>query len=123
MHPLNNSVRGGKVLYIAISDAPSSIISCENTIAELHGWSKHEKNWEILDEVINIATEILKLKKSPAQDFTKPSVISPVFGARTKAQIIENLKALDFKLIPDQMARLNSISQPKEIPFSNTMFP
>ncbi|CAG8545831.1 3760_t:CDS:10 [Dentiscutata heterogama] len=84
-----------------------------------------KRNWEILDEVINIATEI---KKSPAQIalnwiLQKPGVTSPVFGARTKAQIIENLKALDFKLTPDQMARLDSISQPKEIPFPNTMFP
>ncbi|CAG8806797.1 29847_t:CDS:10 [Gigaspora margarita] len=84
-----------------------------------------KRNWEILDEVINLATEI---KKSPAQIalnwiLQKPGVTSPVIGARTKAQIIENLKALDFKLTPDQMARLDSISQPKEIPFPNTMFP
>ncbi|CAG8807354.1 34370_t:CDS:2, partial [Gigaspora margarita] len=173
MHSLNDSVRGNKVLYIAISDAPSSIISCTNTIAELRSWSQFialqtrynllnrpievdlhpgcteldayysydlasdeslgakfltekytkksisnlknksgcypsilhlsnlKRNWKILDEVINIATEILKLKKSPAQIILnwilqKPGVISPVFGARTKAQIIENLKILDF---------------------------
>ncbi|KAF0484067.1 aldo/keto reductase [Gigaspora margarita] len=167
MRSLDDSVRSGKVLYIAVSDSPSWMISRANTMAELRGWSQFlalqtrynllnrsmefdlqpacaelnigicpwgcvaegfltgkytkksvnnlknkngrypsilrlanvERNWEILDEVINIAAEV---KKSPAQValnwiLQKPGVTSPVIGARTKAQVIENLKALEFK--------------------------
>ncbi|CAG8444743.1 22225_t:CDS:2 [Gigaspora rosea] len=79
--------------------------------------ANNEKNWEIF-EVIKIAAEaefnwILQ----------KPGVTSPIIGARTKDQIIENLKSLEFKLTPEQMARLDSIFQSKAIPFPNTMFP
>lgn len=35
---LNDLVRQGKVLYIAISDTPAWIVSKANTIAEIHGW-------------------------------------------------------------------------------------
>ncbi|HSE84204.1 MAG TPA: aldo/keto reductase [Thermodesulfobacteriota bacterium] len=39
MRALDDMVRAGKVLYIAISDAPAWIISQANTIAELKGWT------------------------------------------------------------------------------------
>ncbi|CAG8796532.1 10123_t:CDS:2, partial [Gigaspora rosea] len=78
-----------------------------------------ERNWEILDEVKAIASEI---KRSPVQVALnwisqKPGVASPLIGAKTKAQLEENLKALEFKLTPEQMARLDAVSTPKEIPF------
>ncbi|RIB24422.1 NADP-dependent oxidoreductase domain-containing protein [Gigaspora rosea] len=122
MRSLDDSLRSGKALYIAVSDSPSWMISCANTLAELR--ANNEKNWEIF-EVIKIAAEV---KKSPAQaEFNwilqKPGVTSPIIGARTKDQIIENLKSLEFKLTPEQMARLDSIFQSKAIPFPNTMFP
>ncbi|KAF0469850.1 aldo/keto reductase [Gigaspora margarita] len=79
----------------------------------------NEQNWKILDEVVAIAAET---KKSPAQVVLnwisqKPGVSSPLIGARTKAQLVDNLGALEFKLTPEQMARLDYISAPKEIPF------
>ncbi|CAG8537928.1 2892_t:CDS:10, partial [Scutellospora calospora] len=78
-----------------------------------------EKNWAILDEVKAIASEI---NKSPVQValnwiLQKPGITSPLIGARTKAQLDENLKVLEFKLTPEQMARLDSISAPTDAPF------
>ncbi|RIB30251.1 NADP-dependent oxidoreductase domain-containing protein [Gigaspora rosea] len=82
-------------------------------------FAEDEQNWKILDEVIAIAAEI---KRSPAQVTLnwisqKPGITSPIVGARTKAQLVENLKALEFKLTPEQMARLDAVSAPKHIPF------
>jgi len=44
-----------------------------------------------------------------------PAVVSPVIGARTAAQALENLAALDVHLSHDQLARLNQASAPAPI--------
>ncbi|CAG8688747.1 16926_t:CDS:10 [Rhizophagus irregularis] len=199
MRALDDVVRSGKALYVAVSDIPAWALSRSNTLAELRGWSpfiglqtrynlldrslefdlqtacaehevgiipwgivaegfltgrytrestkshsitkfeneskmvdeyrslsiqshsKSEKNWEILDEVIAISKEI---NRSPAQVAMnwiqqKPGVTSSIIGARTFAQLEDNLKSLEFKLTPEQMKRLDDVSQPtgREIPF------
>ncbi|CAG8517877.1 8047_t:CDS:10, partial [Gigaspora rosea] len=191
MRSLDDVVRSGKALYVAVSDTPAWVISCTNMLADLRGWSRFiglqtrynllnrslefdiqsacaefevgivpwgclaegfltgkytresiantkkgsnmsdyrsnsaigfaedEQNWKILDEVIAIAAEI---KRSPVQVTLnwisqKPGITSPLVGARTKAQLVENLKALEFKLTPEQMERLDAVSAPKHIPF------
>ncbi|CAG8718545.1 34638_t:CDS:10 [Gigaspora margarita] len=219
MRSLDDVVRSGKVLYVAISDSPGWVVSRANTIAELRGWSRFiglqtrynlverameheiqsscaeldvlfklsfksdddivtnmsnfyikvgiipwgcvaegfltgkytresianikksgdlislrnsslvstaekEQNWQILDEVTAIAAET---KRSPAQIALnwisqKPGITSPLIGARTKAQLVENLKALEFKLTPEQMARLDAVSAPKEVPFPYSIY-
>ncbi|CAG8731324.1 26481_t:CDS:10 [Dentiscutata erythropus] len=40
MRSLDDAVRSGKVLYIAISDTPAWVFSRANTMAELRGWSR-----------------------------------------------------------------------------------
>ncbi|CAG8819315.1 27923_t:CDS:2, partial [Racocetra persica] len=40
MRSLDDVVRSGKVLYIAISNAPAWVVSRANTMAELRGWSQ-----------------------------------------------------------------------------------
>ena len=40
MRGLDDLVRSGKVLYVAISDTPAWIVSRANTMAELRGWSR-----------------------------------------------------------------------------------
>ncbi|CAG8501585.1 5683_t:CDS:2, partial [Cetraspora pellucida] len=52
----------------------------------------------------------------------KPGITSPLLGVKTKDQLEENLKALEFKLTPEQMARLDAVSSPKEIPFPYNFF-
>ncbi|RGB35830.1 aldo/keto reductase [Rhizophagus diaphanus] len=183
MRSLDDIVRSGKALYVAVSDIPSWALSRSNTIAELRGWSpfiglqtrynlldrsmefdlqpacaehdigiipwgiiaegfltgkytresansdsrgqsiaKHaqsEKNWKILDEVTAISKEI---DRSPVQIALnwiqqKPGITSPLIGAKTVTQLEENLKSLEFKLTPEQMKRLDDVSQPAELPF------
>jgi aryl-alcohol dehydrogenase-like predicted oxidoreductase len=62
--------------------------------------------------------------KSPAQIalawlLTRPGVTSPVLGARTPAQLEDNLGALKVELSADQQARLDAVSAvPKVFPFT-----
>ncbi|CAG8715159.1 8887_t:CDS:2, partial [Racocetra fulgida] len=145
MRSLDDVVRSGKVLYIAISNAPAWVLSRANTMAELREsaanlempdtmrsqrvnsikrLAENEQNWKIFDEVTTIAAET---KRTPVQIALnwisqKPGITSPLIGARTKAQLIENLGALEFKLTPEQMARLDAVSAPKEIPFPYSIY-
>ncbi|CAG8442820.1 14001_t:CDS:2 [Acaulospora colombiana] len=130
MRALDDTVRSGKALYVAISDAPSWVMSRANTMADFYGWrfltGKYtkesvekkvksgarisdrvtinewtgvEKNWEILEEVKKISKEINKSPVQVALNWIaqKPGITSPLIGARTKAQLDENIKALEFK--------------------------
>jgi aryl-alcohol dehydrogenase-like predicted oxidoreductase len=77
-----------------------------------------ERNWKILDEVIAVADEVKRLPVQVALNWLsqKPGVTSPLVGARTVDQLKENIAALDFKLTPQQMARLDQV----RLPVSNT---
>ncbi|CAG8807602.1 8953_t:CDS:2, partial [Racocetra persica] len=211
MRSLDDVVRSGKALYVAISDSPAWVISRANAIAELRGWSpfiglqtrynllnrsleydllsacteldfffkksgggieinmliftikvgiipwgcvaegfltgkytrgsinsiknsgdiRHlrdvslislagqEQSWQILDEVKAIAAETKRIPVQVALNWIlqKPGITSPLIGARTKAQLVENLKALEFKLTPEQMTRLDAVSETNRPPF------
>lgn len=55
---LDDLVRSGKVLYIAISDTPAWIVSRLNTIAELRGWSRF----------IGMQVEYSLIQRAPERD-------------------------------------------------------
>ena len=62
-----------------------------------------------------VATIAQELNRTPAQvalawTLLNPSVTSPILGARTPAQLADNLGALEIRFSDDQIARLNSIS-------------
>jgi len=72
-----------------------------------------DKNWAILEEVKKVAQEI---GVTPAQLsinwLLEHGVTSPIIGARTPEQLIDNLGALDFKLTAEQLKRLDDVSKP-----------
>lgn len=75
----------------------------------------NERNLAVAAAVVTLAKEI---KRTPSQvalnwvrQQTERGVIIPILGARTAAQITDNLGCLDFELTGDQLARLNEISQ------------
>jgi len=177
MRGLDDVIRSGKALYVAISDAPAWVVAQANTTAHFRGWSKFiglqtrynlcdrslefdigsmarshnisilawgclaegfltgkhqkdqkleesgrnewvvnhfqlEQNLKILEEVKAIANET---GKSPAQvslNWIAQRPVIPIFGARTEAQLRDNLEALEFTLTPEQMSRLNKVSEP-----------
>ncbi len=70
------------------------------------------RNWKILDAVTAAANELSTTPSavSLAWLLGKPAVTSVIFGARTVAQLEENLKAQDLKLSPEWMVRLDEAS-------------
>jgi len=181
---LDDCVRSGKALYLAISDTPAYVISEANTLASFHGWTpfiglqtrynlldrsfegdlkhmcqeqglgvipwgalaegfltgKHKKaeisqdsgrkesvgkhfddakNLEILDEVIKIADEV---KRTPAQvslNWLASKGTIPLIGAKTVAQLEDNLGSIDFKLSDSHIERLDKVSAPvHQFPYS-----
>jgi aryl-alcohol dehydrogenase-like predicted oxidoreductase len=71
-----------------------------------------ERNWTIVDALVGVASE---LSKAPSQIalawlLSRPAVSSVIFGARTVAQLEENLGASDLVLAPEMLARLDAAS-------------
>ena len=76
----------------------------------------NERNISIATEVQTIAKEITKTPSQVAlnwirQQLKDKAVIIPIIGARTEAQIKDNLGCLDFELTSDQLKRLDEKSK------------
>jgi aryl-alcohol dehydrogenase-like predicted oxidoreductase len=72
-----------------------------------------DREWAVLDAVRDIAQQV---DRSPAQVAlnwvsNRPGVASTLVGARTLAQLEDNLAALDFALSQEQTARLTELSE------------
>jgi aryl-alcohol dehydrogenase-like predicted oxidoreductase len=86
--------------------------------AEEQGWSEawslynNERTWDILDEVFAIAQETGKTPAQVALNWLlqKPGVTAPIIGARTVAQLEDNLGAIAWTLATSQMERLDQVS-------------
>ena len=76
-----------------------------------------QRNWRILDVMDDIVTSYAGATHSQialAWLLAQPAVDSVVIGARTMAQLEDNLRALDLELPPEEIARLNEVSAPEE---------
>ena len=75
----------------------------------------NKKNLSIADEVQTIAKEIGRTPSQVALNWIRQQkdrgVIIPIIGARTEAQIKDNLGCLDFELSSNHMDRLDEISK------------
>ncbi len=74
-----------------------------------------DRNWSIVELLGTVAKE---LSKTPSQValawlLAKPVVSSVIFGARTVAQLEDNLGAGDLDLAPDVVERLDAVSAPE----------
>ena len=72
-----------------------------------------EETWAVLDEVTAIAAELGQPVAAVAIRWLlqRPAVSSVIIGARTVAQLTDNLKAVNFTLSAEQMQRLNAVSK------------
>lgn len=77
-------------------------------------WGRYDtpRNWDIIDAVVEVAEEV---RATPAQValawlLHKPEVTSVIFGARTVAQLDDNVPAAAVKLSPEMMQRLDDAS-------------
>jgi len=74
-----------------------------------------DKTYDVIDVLIALAKEV---SASPAQVAlswlqSKAGVVSSIIGARKLTQLEDNLGALDLKLSPDQIAKLEKVTEPK----------
>ncbi|CAN7427156.1 aldo/keto reductase [Phenylobacterium sp. LjRoot225] len=72
-----------------------------------------EKSLDIAEVVKAVAQEMERTPSQAALAWTllHPAVTSPLIGARTPAQLQDNLAALEVSFSDDQVARLNAVSQ------------
>jgi aryl-alcohol dehydrogenase-like predicted oxidoreductase len=73
-----------------------------------------ERNWKIVDALVSVATD---LGKSPSQIalawlISRPAVSSVIFGARTVAQLDDNIGAGDLELPASAIRQLDEASAP-----------
>lgn len=74
----------------------------------------NERTYTIVDELIKIAAQLGTTPARVALNWvqTRPGVSSTIIGARTIAQLDDNLPALDVKLSPEHVAALDELSKP-----------
>jgi aryl-alcohol dehydrogenase-like predicted oxidoreductase len=74
----------------------------------------NEKTYALLDVLKQIAaaldTTVARVALAWVQG--RPGVSSTIIGARTQAQLDDNLKALDVRLTPEQIAKLDALTAP-----------
>ena len=75
----------------------------------------NDKAYDVIDALIEIAKEA---NSTPARDAlnwvkNRPGVTAPIIGARTTAQLEDNLAAIDLKLTPAQHGRLAALTVPR----------
>ena len=74
----------------------------------------NERTYAIVDQLIEIAEVLDSTPARVALSWvqSRPGVTSTILGARTLAQLDDNLAALDVKLAPEHVAALDALSKP-----------
>ncbi len=86
--------------------------------------SLNEKTYAVIDalEIIAKAHGASVAAISLAWLCAKPGVTSPIIGARRLEQLEDNIRALSVKLTPDEIAKLDALTQPR-LGFPQSMLP
>lgn len=87
--------------------------------AEKGGWSErwsaynNERTWAVIDALIAVAEAVGKTPAQVALNWVKdrPAVTAPIVGARTVAQLTDNLGSLGWTLSAEHLATLNTVSE------------
>jgi aryl-alcohol dehydrogenase-like predicted oxidoreductase len=76
-----------------------------------------EKGFDIVEELERMAKEHNATVAQAALNYLlrKPGVCSVIIGARTPEQLADNLKAGDWELTPEEVAKLDELSQPPRV--------
>lgn len=73
--------------------------------------SRDERTIKIAGEVRRIAQEIGRLPAQVALNWLRQNNVIPIFGARTAAQVRDNMTCVEFELTPEQMQQLNQVGK------------
>lgn len=76
-----------------------------------------EKGFDIVDELEKIANNHGATITQAALNYLlrKPGVTSVIIGAKTKEQLNDNLKTTDWEMTPEEVARLDELSNPPRV--------
>ena len=90
----------------------------ENPERGMEAWegrNRDERTWRVLDVVQSTADahEATASQIALAWLLAQPAVTSVILGARTVAQLVDNLGATDVKLTAEEVARLSAASSPR----------
>jgi aryl-alcohol dehydrogenase-like predicted oxidoreductase len=111
--PLASGVLTGKYSRadLDVGGGSASAVGTRKNIAAGNG-ALSERGLEIAEMVKQVATEVGKTPAQVALAWTllSPAVAAPIVGARTLAQLEDNLGALDVVLSDDQRMRLDAAS-------------
>lgn len=99
----------------------------ENTRVEdasRQNWSEaweiydNDHTWSVVDELLAVAAEVGKTPAQVALNWLlqQPGITAPIIGARTMAQLEDNLGAVGWSLSAEHMERLNNVSA-KRLPY------
>ncbi|MBF6328463.1 aldo/keto reductase [Nocardia transvalensis] len=110
--PLGSGVLTGKYSRADLAEqGVGSREASRKNVARTQG-TLTERGLAIADVVKDIATDMGRTPAQVALAWTlqNPGVTAPIIGARTPAQLEDNLGALDVEFAPAQLARLNDAS-------------
>lgn len=76
-----------------------------------------EKGYDIIEELDRIAKNHNATVAQSALNYLlrKPGVTSVIIGAKTVEQLTDNLKTTDWEMTPEEVARLDALSQPPRV--------
>ncbi|MFE9555220.1 aldo/keto reductase [Streptomyces sp. NPDC006703] len=108
--PLGGGVLTGKYSRDDLTTTNAASADGTRKNVTIAGGALTERNFAIVDVVKELATE---LGRTPAQvalawTLRNPAVTAPIIGARTLAQLEDNLGALEVDLTATQLARLDA---------------
>lgn len=92
--------------------APDSRVGRADRWDDLPEQRVAESTWQIIDTLRTIASDRSKTPSQVALNwlFQKRDVTAPIFGARTSAQLADNLGAVGWSLTPEEVQRLDEVS-------------
>jgi aryl-alcohol dehydrogenase-like predicted oxidoreductase len=118
--PLRGGWLSGKFHRGMSAPAEGTRIKTAEEMGWGEAWSKYnnEHTWNVIDELLSVAKETGRTPAQVALNWVLqcPGVTSPIIGARTMDQLIDNLGSVDWALSPEQMERLNKASE-KPLPY------
>jgi aryl-alcohol dehydrogenase-like predicted oxidoreductase len=100
---------------------PNSRVGRADRWDDLPEQRETERTWQIIDALREIADARGKTPSQVALNWLlrQPGVTAPIFGARTLAQLEQNLGSVGWALSPDEVARLSAASDiPLPSPYS-----
>jgi aryl-alcohol dehydrogenase-like predicted oxidoreductase len=91
----------------------------EADAAAVETWERRddERNWRIVEAVVAVAAEAGRTPSQVAINWllTRTAVAAPIIGARRVEQLEDNLGAIGWELAPEQVARLDAVSEPEPV--------